>query len=160
MPVEAAQFKETLACWASGVTVITTVHDGAWKGATASSFTSLSLHPPTILVALATKLYTRQLISTVGVFAASILADDQAETGKLFAGMYPEIEDRFSQAAWETAHTGAPVLRGAAGWVDCTVLHTYEVGDHTIFIGQVEAAHAGSTPPVLYHRRQWGRFAP
>lgn len=158
--IDAQTFKDVLARWGSGVTIVTTVHEGNWKGTTASSFSSVSLEPPMVLVCLAKKLYTHTLVSEAGVFAANILKTEQLEIGKLFAGMYPDIEDRFAENDWETAVTGAPVLPSALGWVDCKIAHAHDSGDHTIFVGAVQAGGvSGDDDPLLYFNRQWGQFA-
>lgn len=158
MAVDPQQFKDTLARWVSGVTVVTTVSGSERKGATASSFISLSLEPPTILISLAARLYTRQLILETGIFAVSILNYEQIEIGRVFAGQVPEITDRFTVGQWTTAETGCPILLDANGWVDCRVYQTHEVGDHTLIVGEVQRAGASDADPLLYYRRQWGRF--
>jgi flavin reductase (DIM6/NTAB) family NADH-FMN oxidoreductase RutF len=162
MPVDAQLFKDALARWASGVTVVTTVREGVFKGTTASSFTSVSLDPPLILICLAQNLYTHRLLQETGIFAVSILRNDQLKLGKMFAGMYPEIEDRFAEINVQTAVTGCPILSDAMGWVDCTIAQQIPAGDHTIFVGKVEAAgnYVSDGEPLLYYNRQWGQFSP
>ncbi len=160
MTVDPQAFRETMAHWASGVTIITTTLNGQRTGITASSFASLSLHPPQILVCINQKLYTHQAIEKSGVFAVNLLGVEHLEWGMRFAGMRPEIEDRFQDIACHTAVTGAPILSDALGWLDCTLHHTYAGGDHTIFIGQVVATAARqSGTPILYYNRQWRELA-
>lgn len=164
MSVDAQTFKQVMSKWASGVTVITTkMPDGAIHGFTASSFTSLSLDPLLILVCINKKAFSHDLVQESGVFAVNILGSGQAEYGKLFAGMYPEITDRFANIDYTTAKTGAPLLPNVLGWLDCTVYTQHDGGDHTIFLGQVQAANASTTEapaPILYFNRQWGDFTP
>jgi flavin reductase len=153
------QFKQALSNWASGVTIVTTrdVNDMP-KGMTASSFASVSLDPLLVLVCVNQSLYTHQLIEQSGFFAVNILSTDQLEWGQVFAGMKPEIEDRFKQINYTTAQTGAPILPGVPGWVDCRVYRADTAGDHTIFLGEVVAAGGSSTgDPLIYARRQWGK---
>lgn len=158
--VDPGTFRDVMAQWPSGVTVVTTLADGSWHGMTASSFASVSLDPPLISVCLDKKLYSHQLISTSGVFGINVLAKDQAEVARRFAGMVPGVEDRFAGEEWTTAETGVPLLDSALGWLDCRVLHEYPGGDHTIFVGQVMAGHAARrTAPLLFHSRGWGQFA-
>lgn len=161
MPVDTQQYKQILAQWASGVTVITTLNNEKWKGTTASSFSSVSLNPPLILVCIDRKLLTHQLLEQSGVFAVNILNEGQAELGKLFAGMYPDVEDRFAGLDCFTAETGCPIIPTSVGWLDCRIRNMYDGGDHTIFVGEVLA---GGTPytaePLLYHNRRWGQFKP
>ncbi len=160
--VDHAIFRDVLAQWPSGVTVVTTLVDGAPHGMTASSFSSVSLSPPLVSVCLDRKLYSHDLIARSGVFGVNVLAKDQAEVARRFAGMVPglAVEDRFDGETWTTAETGVPLLESALGWLDCRVVHEYAGGDHTIFVGEVMAGHAARrTAPLLFHSRGWGQFA-
>jgi flavin reductase (DIM6/NTAB) family NADH-FMN oxidoreductase RutF len=156
MSIDVQSFKNTLAHWASGVTVVTTQVDGHPVGITASSLTSVSLDPPQILICVARKLYTHQAIEQSGVFAVNILGADHLEWGMRFAGMMPEHHDRFAGIELQQGVTGAPILSDVLGWLDCRVRNAYDGGDHTIFVGEVLAA--GSTEersPLLYFNRTW-----
>src|SRR6478736_7898822 len=158
--VDPTTFRDVMAQWPSGVTVVTTLVDGAWHGMTASSFSSVSLDPPLVSVCLDRRLYSHGLISSSGVFGINVLAKDQAEVARVFAGMVPGVEDRFAGESWTTAETGTPLLDSALGWLDCRVVHEYPGGDHTIFVGEVVAGHAAPrTAPLLFHSRSWGQFA-
>lgn len=159
MSIDSNLFKQVMAQWSSGITVITSTADANWQGITANSFASVSLNPPLVSVSIDKKLYIHSVIEQSGAFAANILNAEQVEWGKLFAGFFPEIEDRFAGIPCEIAVTGSPILPGVVGWVDCQVRHVYEAGDHTIFVGEVVA---GGTPfvapPLAYHSRSWGEF--
>lgn len=158
MSVTPESFKEAMSRWSSGVTVATSVIDGTWIGTTVSSFTSVSAEPPLVLICLYKGLYTREVLSKSGVFAVNILSDEQIEIGKIFAGMFPEIEDRFEGQDCFTAETGAPIIKDVLAWVDCEIVSTYEEGDHTIFVGKVVKSDVRDGQPLLYHHRQWGEF--
>ncbi len=170
MGVDSETFRAVLGQWPSGVTVVTTVRTeeqshgdlvAGWHGMTASSFSSVSLDPPLVSVCLARTIWTHDLIAATGVFAVTILAKDQADVGKRFAGMLGgEVHERFAGGDWQSAETGSPVLGDALGWVDCRVLYAYPGGDHTIFVGEVLAAATPRvTSPLLFHSRAWGQFA-
>lgn len=161
MTVDPEAFRDVLAQWPSGVTVVTTLTaEGEHRGMTASSFSSVSLTPPLVSVCLDKKLYTHGLLEQSGVFGVNVLAKDQAIVARRFAGMLPGVEDRFENETWSTAETGVRLLESALGWVDCKVVHRYEGGDHTIFVGEVLQAHtARRTAPLLFHSRGWGQFA-
>jgi hypothetical protein len=95
-----------------------------------------------------------------GIFGVNILASDQTELGKRFAGMRPEITDRFEGVDTLTAETGVPLFEQALAWLDCQVVNAYEGGDHTIFVGEVQAArNPRKAAPLLFHSRNWGQFA-
>ncbi|MCD9198628.1 flavin reductase [Aeromicrobium wangtongii] len=159
--VDPTTFRDVMAQWPSGVTIVTTLSgDGAWHGMTASSFSSVSLEPPLVSICLSKNLYSHQLIAESGIFGVNVLAKDQTDVGRRFAGMDPGVEDRFAGETWTTAATGVPLLDSGLGWFDCRVVHAYPGGDHTIFVGEVLAGHAARrSAPLLFHSRGWGQFA-
>lgn len=160
MAVDADTFRAALAQWPSGVTVVTTLADGAWHGMTASSFSSVSAEPPLVSVCLLKGIYTHDLIAKSGVFGVNILASDQTELGKRFAGMRPDITDRFEGVDCHVGETGVPLFDQSLAWIDCRVVFEHEGGDHTIFVGEVVGAgHPRKAAPLLYHSRSWGQFA-
>ncbi|GGM05785.1 flavin reductase [Dactylosporangium sucinum] len=160
MTIDHDTFRSVLAQWPSGVSVVTTAVPDGWHGMTASSFSSVSLDPPLILVCLNRRIHTHRLIETSGVFAVSILAKDQTMIGRRFAGQEAGVTDRFAGSPWQTRVTGAPVLTDAVGWMDCRVVHAHEGGDHTIFVGHVVAASTERVvAPLLFHSRAWGQLA-
>ncbi|MDX6744367.1 flavin reductase [Actinocorallia sp. A-T 12471] len=159
MAVDAETFRSVLGQWPTGVVLVTTTAGETWHGMTASSFSSVSLDPPLVLVCLDKRLYSHRLISESGLFGISILGRDQADLGQAFAGRAAPAE-RFAGGDWATAVTGAPVLGNALGWLDCRVVHAYPGGDHTIFVGEVLAADTPrATSPLLFHSRSWGQLA-
>lgn len=159
MPVDVSAFKDAMSRWTSGVTVVTTAHEGERTGLTISSFTSVSIAPPLVLICIDRRKYARDLIDRAGLFGVSILRADQVALGKRFAGMIPGMEDRFAGVAWITAETGAPLLPDALAWLDCRVQDRHESGDHTIFVGRVVDCQAGEQgDSLVYHNRQWGSF--
>jgi len=158
MTFDPNDFKRAMGQFASGVTVVTTKHGDTPIGITASSFTSLSLNPPLVLVSLDKKLFTHNVIADSGVFAVNVLSARQWELGMRFAGMKPEIKNRFAGLKTRTATTGSPIFPESLAWVDCTVWSRYEGGDHTIFVGEVkDLSVSDADVPLLYHNRLWRR---
>ena len=146
--------------FASGVTVVTTAFDGRTYGLTVSSFTSVSLSPPLVLVCIDKRVQPHDMIENAGVFAVNILCADQVELGMRFAGMTPGISDRFEGLEYAAATTGSPILRDTLGWVDCAVWKKYDGGDHSIFVGEVlQSSTSANVPPLLYHNREWRKSA-
>jgi flavin reductase (DIM6/NTAB) family NADH-FMN oxidoreductase RutF len=160
MSIDPQIFRETLAQWASGVTIVTSIHNGQRVGITASSFSSVSLEPPRVLICVAKRLHTHKVILESQVFAVNILATTQQDWGMRFAGLLPEAADRFAGIDFFTAKTGCPLLPDVLGWLDCRLAAAHDGGDHTIFVGDVVAADAaGAGSPVLYYKRQWRELA-
>ncbi len=154
-PVDARAFRDAAASFASGVTVAAAAHDGLRHAITATAFSSLSLDPPLVLLALDRAGQLIQLVRDSGAVGLSVLADDQLEIGQRTS-----VRGRRLQAVTEsdpsgTAVTGSPLLDGAIAWFDCEVESISEHGDHAIIVGRVVAAHAGAGHPLVYFRRSY-----
>jgi flavin reductase (DIM6/NTAB) family NADH-FMN oxidoreductase RutF len=156
MPIDRQAFKRVLGSFAAGVTVVTTIgDDGKRYGLTATAFTSVSLDPPLVLVCVDKKSESHPHFQTSRVFAVNFLAHGQQEHSARFA---VSGGDKFGDVATQSAVTGAPLIPDSLGYVDCTVVNVIEAGDHTIFIGQVEAADVRDTHhPLLYFRGTYGK---
>ena len=148
MPVEPESFRRALRRFATGVTVVTVDYDGELHGMTASSFASVSLDPPLILVCLDETSRTRALILEKGTFAVNILADDQEGLSRSFSrqGTKP-----FDELAHHAGSTGDPLLDGAIAWLECRLEQMVGAGDHDIFVGEVVACGDRDGTPLLYY---------
>ena len=91
--VNAQEFRETLALWPSGVTVLTARDDEELLGMTISSFSSLSLEPPLILSCLDKKAKSHDGLIGARGFAVHVLARDQEDISRAFARPGPEKFD-------------------------------------------------------------------
>lgn len=151
-------FREAMSRFASGVTVVTASRDADRFGITVSSFASVSIEPPLVLVCVSRGLLTHAAIEHSQAFAVNILGIHQVEVGRRFAGLTPETGDRFSGLSWSTSGTGAPLLDDSLACLDCRLHASHDGGDHTIFVGEVvDARVSGEGPPLLYHNRLWRR---
>jgi flavin reductase len=139
------------------VTVVTTRGEDHLYGMTASSFTSVSLDPPLVLVCVITESVGAEMIRKNGIFAINILGDNQEPISRYFASRdRPKGRDAFREIAHGAEVTGAPIIDGAAGFLDCRLHAAHEAGDHLIFIGEVLAL--GSDPdvrPLLFHQSRY-----
>jgi len=142
--------------WATGVTIVSVAHNGERHGMTVSSFTSLSLEPPLVMVSLENVTRTRNMVLETGYFGVSILNQDQQEISDHFAGRQTEHQDRFAGLQTYTLRSGAPLLKGGLAGFDCQVTSSYPAGNHTVFIGDVLAIHLEqSGMPLLYYDRDY-----
>jgi flavin reductase (DIM6/NTAB) family NADH-FMN oxidoreductase RutF len=152
----ADDFKQALASWASGVAVVTSVDGGLLYGLTVSSFTSVSLNPPLILVCLATTNRMPAMITASGRFAVSILGRDQQAASNYFAISGREPTPHFEQIDGDWTSGGMPVVKGCIAWIDCKLYEMLTHGDHSIVVGEViEARSAVDPDPLLYYRRAY-----
>jgi flavin reductase (DIM6/NTAB) family NADH-FMN oxidoreductase RutF len=155
-------FRRTLGHFATGVTVVTT-WDGEARptGLTASAVSSVSLHPPLILVCVAHSAHCYPAFQTGGKFAVNVLASDQEAIARRFASSSLSGAAKFEGVGYGTGALGLPILKDALAEMECTIVHAYEGGDHTIFVGQVEAADCrgdAGRDPLLYYRGHFGRL--
>jgi flavin reductase (DIM6/NTAB) family NADH-FMN oxidoreductase RutF len=149
-----ADFRAVLSQWASGVSVVTTNDDGMLYGLTVSSFSSLSLEPPLVLVCLNNTNRIVPMIHTSQGFAVSILASDQVSASAYFAraGRLPTPD--FTEIAGEWTPSGQPVISGALAWMTCALDSLLPRGDHTIVIGRVlDTKVSLGKQPLLYWSR-------
>ncbi|HYI12938.1 MAG TPA: flavin reductase family protein [Thermoanaerobaculia bacterium] len=150
MPIDDASFKLAMSHFASGVTVVTTEHEGEPYGMTVASFASLSLHPPLVLVCLEKTARTHDAVTAAGVFGVSILALMQEEISGRFASR--KIEDKFTGIAVRRGELGVPLIEGAICTLECRVHATLPGGDHTIVVGEVVDSATGDADPLVYFR--------
>jgi flavin reductase (DIM6/NTAB) family NADH-FMN oxidoreductase RutF len=151
--VPAAQFRDAMGHFATGVTVVTSVGaDGAPVGTTANAVTSLSLAPPLILVCFDLGSLTLRAIREHGAFVVNVLAAGQEHLSADFAR-------RGLAAAWDGIRhrhgpTGSPRLDGVLAVLECTVEHCLPGGDHEIVIGRVRHVDTSAVPaaPLVFFR--------
>jgi N-acetyl-1-D-myo-inositol-2-amino-2-deoxy-alpha-D-glucopyranoside deacetylase len=157
-PIDVDRFRRVLGRFVTGVTVMTTLADGVPHAMTASSVASVSLDPPLVLVCVDRTAVMADHVRAGGVFALSMLADDQAELSITFADpSRPSGAAQFEGVATRTAETGAPLIDGAVGWVDTRVWQIYAGGDHLIVVGQVvDLGHEPDKLPLAYHAGGYG----
>ena len=151
--VDEAAFREAVAHFATGVTVITTLHEGRPAGMTASAVASLSLDPVLLLVCVSHTLPTHQAIDASRRFVVNVLGEGQEELALHFARPSP---DKFAGLALEEGHE-LPVLAEAIAYFVCDVHERFPGGDHSIFTGLVR--ECGAVPgrrPLLYFKSKFG----
>lgn len=152
-------FKDALACWASGVAVVTADQDGLLYGLTVSSFTSVSLTPPLVLVCLAETNRMPAMLGGAGRFAISVLAEGQESASDYFARSGREPTRGFTEIDGDWTPAGRPLVAGAMGWLGCDVHALHDGGDHTIVVGRVvEAAARVDARPLVYWQRAYRTF--
>lgn len=150
MTISQDEFKQGLQLWASGVTVITTNSEGfGIQGMTATSFSSVSLDPPQILVCINESAITIEGIKESGCFAVNILNSEQQQVSNQFAGGGSH-EDRFASVSWREGVSGCPVLEESLATIECKAVQQVLAGTHWVVIGEVENIICRSGSPLLY----------
>lgn len=160
MPITPEAFRDALRHFPAGVTIVTIKAGEQVHGLTVSAFASVSPEPPLVLVCIDHRHRAHELLQASGAsFAINILREDQRSLSDRFA--YVQHEDRFAVGDWGAARTGAPVLRDALAWLDCTVYGHQPAGTHTIYVGIVQASQVPTQgePPLIYWNRDYRRLA-
>jgi flavin reductase (DIM6/NTAB) family NADH-FMN oxidoreductase RutF len=156
--IDAAAFRDALARFASGVTVVTArAAAGGDHGMTVSAFASLSLDPPLVLACVDTKATVLPHLRAAGRFGVSVLSAGQESLSERFADQNVE---RFAGVAFTRAPEGPALLDGAAAHLVCRVVAEHAGGDHVIIVGEVLTAHTLGDNPLLYVNRQYHRVTP
>ncbi|HZB96708.1 MAG TPA: flavin reductase family protein [Herpetosiphonaceae bacterium] len=156
MAIDQDEFRRVLGHFASGVTVVTVSHDKVLYGITVSSFTSLSLNPPLVLICIDKHVITYGVLQEAGTFAVNILAEDGEHLSRHFAS---REQDKFTGIAYHTGITGAPLLEDVLATIECRIVGQADGGDHTIFMGEVLAGTTHSGKPLIYFRSGYHELA-
>lgn len=153
MPVSELEFRNALSRFASGVSVVTMRDtDGRFQGITVSAFCSLSLNPPLILVCIENTTASHVALKRSAAFVVNVLNACQRQISERFASLVP---DKFDQVEFTLGTSDIPVLSGCLANLECRLTDSFDVGDHTIFIGEVEEARINEGDPLLYFRSDY-----
>jgi flavin reductase (DIM6/NTAB) family NADH-FMN oxidoreductase RutF len=155
--VDSLSFRRALGQFASGVTVVTT-RDAAGRplGLTVSSFCSVSLHPPLVLVCIDRRSDANAGLDESGHFAVSVLSEEQEDVSRRFAAPGP---GKFEGFRFVEGRYGLPLVPGALAHVQCRVRSRHEEGDHLVWVGEVQAVAASPGRPLLYHAGAYDTLA-
>ena len=148
MDFDARQFRNAMGRFPTGVVVISTCIDGQPHAMTANAFMSGSLEPAMIVISVDINAVTHQKISKCDLFGISILSEEQMATSNHFAGRRSENFEPVFEFIVDQ-----PVVEGAAVQLIARLEHSYPCGDHTLFVGRVEALKddAHMKKPLLFH---------
>jgi flavin reductase ActVB len=142
-----------MAAFPSGVTIMTTV-DGAgirW-GFAASSFCSLSLDPPLVLVCIAKTAQCHNAFQESDRWAIQVAGAGHVDLISRFA---TKGADKFGGGEFAPDEHGVPILPDAAVLLCCRAHDRFDGGDHTILVAEVRQVALRDAAPVLYYRRDF-----
>jgi flavin reductase (DIM6/NTAB) family NADH-FMN oxidoreductase RutF len=149
-------FRDTLARWASGVTIVTAREGDEPVGMTAASFSSLSLDPPLVLVCVAQTAHSHDALTAAPGFAVHMLGSGQHEMSARFAR---PGADKFGGYPDERGPYDVPLLPFGVARLVCAHHAALDGGDHTILVGRVVATSLAGTDPLIYCNRAYGRIS-
>jgi 3-hydroxy-9,10-secoandrosta-1,3,5(10)-triene-9,17-dione monooxygenase reductase component len=145
--------RQALSAFSTGVTVVSTVSStGKPVGMTANSFNVVSLEPPLVLWSLRTSSGSTDAFCSASHFTINVLSEGQIGLSRRFAS---PIEDRFEEVTWRSGPNSVPLLQGCAASFECRLVSQQIVGDHVLFIGEVEDYRCRAMRPLIFHQ---GRY--
>jgi flavin reductase (DIM6/NTAB) family NADH-FMN oxidoreductase RutF len=145
-------FKAVMGSVCTPVAVVTAFDGDRPHGTTVSAFSSLSLTPPMVLVALDEKSDLLALLRHSSRFGINILSHAQDSIADQFAA---KGDEKFEGVSW-VRRAGAPHILESACWFGCDVAQLVSGGDHTIVLGTVLQTDHVDRAPLTYHRRSFG----
>ncbi len=152
-------YRRLIGCFATGVTIITMARGDEVRGMTANAVTSLSLDPLLLLICVDKRTITHQFLEQAQAFAVNILAEDQEQVSRALASHDSEDARRLIGYRYHVGQTGAPILDDCLAYVECRVTEILPGGDHSIFIGKVEAGDVmRDVPPLIFFRGKYNRL--
>lgn len=151
--LEQAELKRAMGCFATGVTVAATHHDGLDVGMTCNSFNTVSLDPALVLWSIRQQSTSRQAFTRGGGYTISVLGAGQRALAERFTKGAPH--QRFDGVLANRQPSGRLTVADAVAWFDCELARVVPAGDHDILIGRVLSFAAEPAAPLLYLN---GRF--
>lgn len=158
------EYRAAMSRLAAGVCLVT-AHDnedgprGEDVGMTATSFMSVSLDPPLVVISVRVESRMDELLAREPMWAVSVLSESQRHIAGRFA-LRGRISDRllFEDIAYTRGElSGAPLVGGALAVLECRTEQLVPAGDHTLAVGRVLTAGTPSADggPLAYFR---GRY--
>lgn len=150
----AESFREAMARLAAGVAVITARRpDGEPCGLVATSVSSFSASPPSMLVSVAHSSRCHSALTEGEAFGVHILAAGQGPLAAVFASL---LDDKFADVEWAW-DDGVPRVAGPLSYLRCRRSAVFELYDHTLLVGDVTRCVTGVGDPLVYMARsmQW-----
>lgn len=148
-----SEFQNTMRHVAAAVYAITTTVEGERFGLIATAVSSVSFDPPSLLVCINESASAHAPLMKADHFCVNVLGLANREVADCFA--MKKGDERFSVGEWHEEH-GVPVLNNAQSSMVCRTIDRHKSGTHTIFIGELVAAHhRDNAKPLTYYDRRY-----
>ena len=146
---------------AATVTLVSTSDaEGQRFAMVATSVTSVTMEPPTLLVCVSRTAQVHAPLMARGRICVNVLLEDQVAVLQAFSGAVPH-QERFAGGAWDT-HPGLdlPYLAQSQALFFCDIEQVLEVGTHSVVLARVlEARSAQAVRPMVYVDGRVGQLA-
>ena len=157
LEVPSDEFRRACGRFATGVAVASVVDEkGTAHGLTVSSFTSVSLHPPLVLICIGHDVTVVEPFRRASHFGINFLGEQDRDISQRFA---TKGLDKFEGIAWRRGLTGVPLIDCALGAMECETHQRISSGDHDILVGRVVATRVEEGSPLIYYASRYHRLA-
>lgn len=158
MVIEAAEFRQVLGYYPTGVSAITAMGaEGQPIGMVVGTFSSVSLDPPLVGFLPDKNSSTWPRLEAAGRFCVNVLASDQLDVCRQLAGKGP---DKFAEVEYAVSDHNLPVIAQALATIECSLHSVTDAGDHYFVLGRVLRLEAArDADPMLFFRGRYGGFA-
>ena len=152
-----SDLRKALGSFGTGVTIVSTkASDNRLVGVTANSFSSVSLEPAIVLWSLQKTSPNLAAYDDSGRFVVNVLSLAQIEYSRRFASPIP---DKFNGVNYRLGLADLPVIEGCAATFECRTIQRLDVGDHILYLGQVEAYQHQEQTALLYVQGKYAQSA-
>lgn len=147
------RFRKAIGSLAGGVCVVTCRVDGDDHAMTATALTSVSMHPPLVLVCVSRTARFWEAMSATDTWAVSVLAEEASGPASWFATKGRPLVGQMDEIPHHRTPGGVALLEQSCAWIECETDSQTRAGDHDIFVGSVLGADVGpGAAPLLYWR--------
>lgn len=155
--LDSRTLRNAFGCFPSGVTAICAMIDGEPAGMAASSFVSVSLDPPLVLICVQNSSATWRKLRKAPRIGVSVLSEEHERACSQLAA---KTGDRFENLRWFTTEGGAVLLEGAAVSLDCSVGDEIAAGDHQLVLLRIEELkYQPRVNPLVFHGSRFRKLA-
>ncbi len=144
-------FRSTMGCFVTGVTVVTATDKNDFVGVTANSFSSVSLDPPLVLWSISKDSQKHATMINAKNFVINILSKNQENIANTFTGN----KKPFLKINYTLNTFGVPVISNVVAVIECELHDVYDGGDHSIILGLVTSCNKSNLKPLMFFR---GKF--
>ena len=145
-----SQIEKVLDLLTHGVYIIGVKYGSEINGMTAAWVNQVSSQPPMVSVAIGKTHYTSERISQAKSFSINILSPNQMELARKCGFSSGRDQDKLIDEELAYQATGAPILSNCSAYLDCTLSHQFEVGDHVLFVGTVVEANVKNQSVLIF----------
>lgn len=119
---------------------------------TATRVACISGKPPLVAVAIGPNRFSHDLIKEAREFVVNLAAADQAELATNIGKTSGRDIDKFAEfniATMPGTEVQSPLIDGSAAVMECKLVNAVEIGDRTLFVGEVVALHVDAEKAPL-----------